>query len=82
MAAFLRDIKRFLTWQIVEDWLNQLKFALPLHYWLFSLIVQSAFNCFAKNHLKRLNAKPMLEKAPKKNFRKLRKLISKASANC
>ena len=44
----------------------------------FDYIVQSSFNCFAKNLLKRLNSRPSLEE-PEKKTRKMRKLTSKAS---
>ena len=45
----------------------------------FHLIVQTAFNCFAKNELKHLNASRMAEEPPAKQLRKVRKLTSKAS---
>jgi len=45
----------------------------------FELIVQTAFNCFAKNQLKRLNSRPMAEEPPAKVLRKVRKLTSKAA---
>lgn len=45
----------------------------------FNLIVETAFNCFAKNELKRINSKPSLAEPPTKNLRKIRKLTSKAS---
>lgn len=44
----------------------------------FNMIVQSAFNCFAKNELKRLNCQAMPEEPPAKVMRKVRKLTSKA----
>lgn len=46
----------------------------------FELIVKSAFNCFAKNHLKRLNSRPCPEDPQPKVLRKIRKLTSKASS--
>ena len=45
----------------------------------FQYIVQTAFNCFARNELKRFNGKPVAEDPPGKNLRKIRKLTSKSS---
>ena len=44
------------------------------------MIIQTAFNCFAKNELKRLNA-PNSAPAPMVTNRKMRKLTGKASKN-
>ena len=44
----------------------------------FNAIVCSIFNCCAKNELKRLNSKPMLQEPPAKTLRKVRKLTSKS----
>ena len=44
----------------------------------FNAIVCSIFNCYAKNELKRLNSKPMLQEPPAKTLRKVRKLTSKS----
>ena len=41
------------------------------------LLVQTAFNCFVKNILKRLNSRPMADEPPAKVLRKVRKLTSK-----
>ena len=45
----------------------------------FHYIVQIAFNCFARNELKRLNGRPVAGDMPGKNLRKIRKLTSKSS---
>ena len=45
----------------------------------FNLIVHSAFNCFAKNQLQRLNSRPSLDHPPQKSLRKIQKLTSKTS---
>ena len=44
----------------------------------FNAIVCSIFNCCAKNELKRLNSKPMLQEPPAKTLQKVRKLTSKS----
>ena len=45
----------------------------------FDLITQTAFNCFAKNELKRMNSKSIPEDMPARKQRKIRKLSSKGS---
>ena len=45
----------------------------------FKLLVQTAFNCFVKNKLKRLNSRPVADEPPAKVLRKVRKLTSKTS---
>ena len=45
----------------------------------FVPIIQTAFNCFAKNELKRINCKATPAELPAKNLRKIRKLTSKVS---
>ena len=45
----------------------------------FDLIIQTAFNCFAKNEPKRFDSKPSLGDPPKKDSRRIRKLASKTS---
>ena len=45
----------------------------------FDLILQGAFNCCAKNSLKRINSRPMLQEPPKKMLRSINKLSSKSS---
>ena len=46
----------------------------------FKLFLQTAFNCFAKNDLKRLNQCQV--DAPSKMSRSVRKLTAKSSENC
>ena len=46
----------------------------------FDLILQTAFNCFSKNLLKRFNSRPAVNAPTAKVLRKVRKLTSKASA--
>ena len=43
----------------------------------FKFIVRTVFNCFAKNHLKKLNSRPATENPQKKFLKKIRKLTSK-----
>ena len=45
----------------------------------FHLFAQIAFNCFAKNELKRLNSRAMPDEPPVKVMRKVCKLTSKVS---
>ena len=48
---------------------------------VFDPIINSLFNCCAKNELKRLNSKPMLQYPASKSLRKISKLTSKSNSN-
>ena len=76
-SIFLSAVRSVInSGQISSDVLNV---SCDMQHINFDLIVQTAFNCFAKNELKRLNASRMAEEPPAKQLRKIRKLTSKAS---
>ena len=75
-SIFLSAVRSVInSGQISSDVLNV---SCDMQHINFDLIVQTAFNCFAKNELKRLNASRMAEEPPAKQLRKIRKLTSKA----
>ena len=47
----------------------------------FQLILQSVFNCCAKNQLKRINSQPNVPDRPSKAMRCIKKLTGKSSSN-